>query len=157
MLAETSRAAGAALVVGAAAFAAFWGLSTADVSLLRAGQLALHGVSIVALSIGLLLMIRAGDIRDRSLLLVGVVLSVAGLLTVLPVLFLGLVLVALWSMRSGQPLVGAALLVGAVCILSVFVAGGRPGYEEAPNPGALETAVTLAGIAGIAGGLMGLG
>jgi len=153
------------MIAGGGAFLLFWGggllsKSTAvGLDLPWAIALCLHGVVIVGLSIGLIAHARKSDASGpiRLLTWAGVGATVAGLLTVQPLIFAGLGLVGLSAVLERRPSNGgAALLVGSVLGLVAYATGVRPG-EGAPALTGTQQAMTAVSVLAISAGCMLIG
>jgi hypothetical protein len=158
---------GWSLIVGGAAFGAFWAVSPTSIDdvLPWIAGLAVHGVSIVALATGLLLLAFAA-LRGPSgrWIAAGAGVAILGLLTVFPLFPAGLAVVAWGLWRDGWPRIATVpTLVGAsgLLILAVgrYVAVGAAiaGDEGAPGLAPTLAAAFVATIVLTAAGLIGLG
>lgn len=95
-----------------------------------------HGLSIAFLTIGLIALGRQSESTGsiRWLNWAGVGAAVIGLLTIQPLIFIGLGLVGLATVldRRGS-MGGAALAVGSLLYLAIYATGARLGFEDAPR------------------------
>jgi hypothetical protein len=161
---------GWALIVGGLAFALFWAgaaaSTTFDVDLPWFAGLAVHGISIVTLVTGLVLL-ALSTLRAPSgrIIAVGAGVAVLGLLMVFPLFPAGLAVVAAGLLRDGWPReVAMTTLVGALGLLALMVwryvtigeaiAGdeGAPPLETVPAIAYVVTVViTAAGVVMLGG------
>jgi hypothetical protein len=158
---------GWALIVGGVAFAAFWGVSAASTNgeLPWFAGLAVHGVSILALTVGLILLSKSAlPGPSGRVLAVGTAIAIVGLLTVFPLFPAGLAVVAFALGRDGWPRSATVTtLVGALALLTLSVwrqvaVGAAIGGEEGAPP--LSTTWAVAYVTAIlvtAAGLVMLG
>jgi hypothetical protein len=124
------------LVMGAVAFGLFWEtalLSDADIPVAIA--LGVHGISIVAIAIGLI-QFQLSASTDRSAIdWVGVVLTIAGTAASFVLLAVGLILVAISLLRAREWRdVSTLLVVGSIALLISYLLGARVGTEDAADP-----------------------
>lgn len=129
-LAETrapSKVGGWALILGATSFALFWTLAptSLDDTIPWVPSLAVHGVSIVSLAIGLGLLAR--DLlrppRPQTSAAVGAFLAAIGSFAFFPLFSIGLGLVAIGLLQTGYPRPAvASLAIGSAALLVVIVA-----------------------------------
>ena len=127
--------AGAALVAGGLAFAVIWVTSASDLNFPWIVSLGVHGTSIVLVGAGLLLTASRVDRPPwgRRLIVFGAWATVGGLLTVLPLIPVGLgIFGAGLIIARRSPAGGVALAAGATILLATYVLGARVGFEDAP-------------------------
>jgi hypothetical protein len=143
----SGRVGGWSLIVGAIAFAAFWGSTLLGREDPLAVSLGIHALSILLISVGLINVQEASDAASPLNWLgwVGVTATVLGLMMLLPLLAVGLVLVGLVSWLARRWVgSGVALIVGATALLAGYLPrDGRIGTEGAPAP-RLEIRLVLA-------------
>ena len=122
------------MIVGAIAFAVFWVLAPTSVNDVPwAAALAVHGVSIAALLIGLaaLALATSGDPRGRPMI-AGIAVTTLGLLTAFLLIPIGLAAVAIGILLiRGSRLAAVLLLGGSAGLVAVFAAGARVGIDDA--------------------------
>ena len=136
------------LVIGAVAFGLFWEaalLSDADIPVVI--SLGVHGISIVAIAIGLIHLQRWGSTDGSAIGWVGVALTIAGTAASFVLLAVGLILIAisLWLAREWRD-VSIILIVGSIALLMSYLLGARVGTEDAADP-SLAAAILFGGAA----------
>jgi len=117
--------------------------------------LSVHGLSIGLLSVGLIAHARYSDASRpiRLLTRVGVGATVTGLLTVGPLIYIGLWLVGLSAVLERRAsIAGAAFLLGSVLYLVAYATGVRLGFEDAPALTGAQQALTVISLVAIAAG-----
>ena len=130
---------GLLLVLGATAFLFFWGVwspSAINDDAPWVVGLSLHGVSIVLLSIGLILVARqvTEPVLGSRVTRAGAAVAVVGLLTVFPLIPLGLGIFAVGLVLAGRDKIGAVVAAaGSAVLLATVVLGARVGMEDAPE------------------------
>jgi hypothetical protein len=138
---------GWSLIVGAIAFAAFWGSALVGLEGPWVVSLGIHALSSLLIAVGLVNVQRAtGDAFPLGWLgWAGVAAAVLGLMVLLPLLALGLVLIGLVSCLARRWVgSGVALIVGATVLLVGYLhPDGRIGTEGVPAP-RLEIRLVLA-------------
>ncbi len=127
------------LVLGSCAFLIFWGAAPTSVNDTIPWPLALavHGMSIVLLSIGLVLTARyvTQPIAGYRMTRAGAAVAIAGLLIVFPLIPVGLGIFAVGLVLAGRDRIGAVVATaGSVVLLATYVLGSRVGMEDAPEP-----------------------
>ncbi len=158
---STSAWARRALAVGAIGFAVFWGVSptTANEDLPWIATLGVHGLVIACLAFGLgtlALEIRR-DPRARTMLL-GIGVTIAGILTAFLLIPIGLALVGIGLLIVRGSRVAAALLLGGSAgLVAAYAAGARVGMEGAGPMSSGEIAWFQVSVALTAAGLIALG
>lgn len=150
-----------AFVVGSIAFGVFWGVAPTSVNdgLPWMVTLAVHGLSIVCLVFGLgtFALAVVGDPRARTLLL-GMVVTITGLLTAFPLIPIGLAVVGVGLLIVRRARVAAILLLGGSAgLLAAYASGARVGMEGAPPMSSVEIAWFQVSVALAAAGLIALG
>jgi len=127
------------LVMGSFAFLIFWGTAptSLDDTIPWPLALAVHGMSIVLLSIGLVLTARyvTQPIVGYRVTRVGAAVAIAGLLTVFPLIPVGFGIFAVGLVLAGRDRIGAVVATaGSVALLATYVLGGaRVGMEDTPE------------------------
>lgn len=123
------------LIIGAMLFSVFWQLALFEVEGPWAITLGLHGLSSLAVAVGLILHQRLPETRVSLLSLIGVLLTVVGTLASFVVLALGLTLIAisLW-IDVGSRVPPVMLIAGSVVLAVSYVLGARVGTEGVPDP-----------------------
>lgn len=159
---ETARIRGGALSIGAGAFALFWDLAPTALNdeLPWMVTLAIHGVSLVSLVTGLILLMRDFRVLSAGTLIarMGLIIAVVGLLTVFPLIPVGFLLLAVGLLLVRVHRVAAFILgVGSVALLLSVVAGARVGMEDAPTLSGAATAWFQVSVWLIAAGLATIG
>ena len=155
-----------ALILGAVAFLVFWGSDVSwDDKLLGVAaawwiRLAVHGIAIVLITLGLILrywMTPAGDSATRyERIAAGA--SVAGLLTALPLFFVGIALLGVATIVArGLLAVGLALLLGAVLFAVTYGSGVRLGFEDGPPLSQIDKVLATSSITLLTIGICALG
>jgi hypothetical protein len=131
-----------ALIVAGLGSGTFWGLGLFDVfDAPWAAGLALHGLWVVSLAIGMIRLVQ--PLRGSAAVAgwVGVAATIIGMITSFPLFGVGLIAFAttLWEPEARRP-VAAALVVGAVLLLGSLPLEGRfdgAGTPELGTPAAL--------------------
>jgi hypothetical protein len=129
---------GWSLVLGSFAFFVFWGAAptSLDDAIPWSVALAVHGMSIVLLSIGLVLTARdvTRPIVGSWVTRTGVVVAIAGLLTVFPLIPVGFAIFAIGLVLAGRGRIGAVVATaGSLVLLATYVLGARVGMEDTPE------------------------
>jgi hypothetical protein len=129
---------GWSLVLGSFAFLIFWGAAPLSVNdaIPWPVALAVHGMSIVLLSIGLVLTARyvAEPIAGSRVTRAGAAVAIAGLLAVLPLIPVGFGIFAVGLVLAGRDRIAAVVVAaGSVVLLATYVFGARVGVEDAPE------------------------
>ena len=124
------------LVIGAVAFGLFWEaalLSDADIPVAIA--LGVHGISIIAIAMGLI-HLQLSASTDRSTIgWVGVALTIAGAAASFVLLAVGLILIVISLLRAREWRdVSVLLVAGSIALLISFLLGARVGTEDAADP-----------------------
>ena len=150
-----------AVVVGSIAFGVFWVISPTAVNdgLPWIVTLGVHGLSIAGLVYGLGTYAFAviGDPRARTIL-VGLAATIVGLLTLFPLIPIGLAVVGIGLLIVGLGRVAATLLLaGSTGLLAAYASGARVGMESAPPMSSAEIAWFQVSVALTAAGLIALG
>ena len=117
--------------------------------------LGVHGLAIGLLSVGLIAHARQSDASGpiRLLTWVGVGATVAGLLTVGPLIYVGLGLVGLSAVLGRRAsIAGAAFLLGSALYLVAYATGVRLGFEDAPELTGTQQALTVISLVAVATG-----
>ena len=132
------RIGGWSLVLGSFAFLIFWGAAPTSVNdaVPWLVALALHGMSMVLLSIGLVLTARCvtQPIVGCWVTRAGAAVAIAGLLTVFPLIPVGFGIFAIGLVLAGRDRIGAVVATaGSVVLLATYVLGARVGMEDAPE------------------------
>lgn len=132
------RIGGSSLVLGSFAFLIFWGAAPTSVNdtIPRLVALAVHGMSIVLLSIGLVLTVRdvTQPIVGSWVTRAGAAVAIIGLLTVFPLVPVGLGIFAIGLLLAGRDRIGAVVAAaGSMVLLATYVLGARVGMEDAPE------------------------
>lgn len=154
------------LILGALAFLVFWGSDVAwDDKLLGVAapwwiRLAVHGIAIVLMTSGLIMgnwIAPASDSATRyERIAAGV--SIAGLLTVLPLFFVGIALLGVVTIVARRLLaVGLALLLGATLFAVTYGSGVRLGFEDGPPLSQVDKVLAASSITLVTIGLCALG
>ena len=133
------RIGGWSLLLGSLAFLIFWGAAPTSVNdaVPWLVALAVHGTSIVLLSIGLVLTARnvTQPIVGSWVTRAGAAVAIAGLLTVFPLIPVGFGVFAIGLVLAGRDRIGAVVATaGSVVLLATYVLGSRVGMEDAPEP-----------------------
>jgi hypothetical protein len=163
-----SRLAGWALIFGASAFGLFWVLSATSINdpIPWLPSLAVHAVSIFGLAFGLVFLTLAVERPPwaRRAALVGVGLSLVGLLTVFPLLAVGLVVLGIALIEAGSPrlpttlvVIGGAAMAIVLILLAIQHDGRLFGDEGAPEFGLAGVLAFQASVVIVSLGLAGLG
>ena len=129
---------GWSLVLGSFAFLIFWGAAPTSVNdaIPWPVALAVHGMSMVLLSIGLVLTARyvTQPIVGSWVTRAGAAVAIAGLLTVFPLIPVGFGIFAVGLVLAGRDRIGAVVATaGSVVLLATYVLGARVGMEDAPE------------------------
>lgn len=129
---------GWSLVLGSFAFLIFWGAAptTANEAIPRPLALAMHGMSIGLLSVGLVLKARyvTLPIVGSWLTRAGAAVAIVGLLTLFPLISVGFGVFAIGLGLAGRDRIGAVVaMAGSVGLLATYVLGARVGMEHAPE------------------------
>ena len=155
-----------ALILGALAFLVFWGSDVAwDDKLLGAAvpwwiRLAVHGIAIVLMTSGLIMRNWIAPTSDAATryerIAAGV--SIAGLLTVLPLFFVGIALLGVVTIVArGLFAAGLALLLGATLFAVTYGSGVRLGFEDGPPLSQIDKVLAASSITLVTIGLCALG
>lgn len=126
--------------MGSSTFLIFWGVAPTAANdtgaFPRPLALAVHGMSIMLLSVGLVLKARyvtqppVGSRLTRA----GAAVAIVGLLTIFPLIPVGLGVFAIGLGLAGRDRSGAVLaMAGSVGLLAVYILGARVGMEDAPE------------------------
>jgi len=155
-----------ALILGAVAFLVFWGSDVAwDDKLLGVAapwwiRLAVHGLAIVFITLGLVMpfwMTPALDSATRYERIASG-LSIAGLLTVLPLFFVGIALLGVVTIAArGNLAAGLTLLLGAVLFAVSYGSGVRLGFEDGPPLSQIDRVLAASSITLVTIGICALG
>jgi hypothetical protein len=134
-----SRIGAWSLVLGSFAFLIFWGAAPTSVNDTIPWPLALavHGTSIVLLSIGLVLTARyvTQPIVGIRMTRAGAAVAIAGLLMVFPLIPVGFGTFTVGLVLAGRDRIGAVVATtGSVVLLATYILGARVGMEDAPEP-----------------------
>lgn len=159
---DTARIRGGALTIGAGAFALFWGLAPTALNdeLPWMVTLGFHGLSLVSLVTGLILLMRDFRLLSAGTLIarMGVIVAVVGLLTVFPLIPVGFLLLAVGLLLVRLHRAAAGMLgVGSVALLLSVITGARVGMEDAPTMSGPATAWFQVSVWLIAAGLATIG
>lgn len=116
----------------------FWGAAPTSVNdaIPWPVALAVHGMSISLLSIGLVLTARyvTQPIVGSWVTRAGAAVAIAGLLTVFPLIPVGFGIFAIGLVLAGRDRIGAVVATaGSVVLLATYVLGARVGMEDAPE------------------------
>lgn len=128
------RIGGLSLIAGSTAFLTFWVYSAASSSVIVpwSATLAVHGMSIILLSIGLVLVARNAPRRSTGYWMpwVGTAVAIAGLLTVFPLIPVGFGIFGVGLVLAGRDRLSAFIAVaGSVLLLMAVILGARVGME----------------------------
>ena len=155
-----------ALILGALAFLVFWGSDVAwDDKLLGTAvpwwiRLAVHGIAIMLITPGLIMRYWMTPTSDSATRYerIAAGLSIAGLLTVLPLFFVGVALLGVVTIVArGLLAVGLALLLGATLFAITYGSGVRLGFEDGPPLSQIDKILAASSITLVTIGLSSLG
>lgn len=166
--ARSSKLAGWALILGASAFGLFWGLAPTPINdaIDWVPSLAVHAVSIFGLAFGLVCLTLSVErpAWARNAARVGAGFSLVGLLTVFPMLAVGLALIGVALIAAGAPrlpstliLVGGAAMAIVLIVLAIQHDGRLFGDEGAPDFGPVGDLTFQSSVLLVSVGLVALG
>jgi hypothetical protein len=129
------------LLLGSVAFLVFWMNSVLfddqfyGYDLPWVLELAIHGCSILFLTIGLGGLMRDANAHGEPLLVIATpAIAIVGLFTILPLFFAGMGVLGLATVaRRRVASADLLLILGAVLFLAAWITGARPGFEDAPT------------------------
>lgn len=147
------------LIIGSVAFGLFWGSTLVDLQAPWMISLGMHGLSIILISFGLINRQRTADGSQfhRRLGWTAVAVTIAGLLTVVPLFATGFALVGLSLLTWRRWLPGAVLTLGGLVFFAAYVFGTRIGDEAASKPDAGLSVIFAVALVLIVGGLSAIG
>jgi hypothetical protein len=150
---------GCSLIAGSIAFGLFWGSALVNLEPPRMVSLAVHGLSILLISFGLINVQRHSDVSPilRNLGWIAVAVTVVGLWTVLPLFATGLALVGILSVSSRNLMRGTALTIGSLVFLAAYLFGTHIGEEGAREPSGTLSIIFASALVLIVGGLVATG
>ena len=154
----------ASLLLGSVAFLVFWINSALfddqfyGYDLPWALQLAIHGSSILFLTVGLAGVIRDANARgEPRLVIAALAIAIVGQFTFLPLFFAATGALGLaTAVRHKVTIANPPLILGAVLFLSAWVTGARPGFDDAPALNRWQEFLVASGVTFTAVGCAGL-
>jgi hypothetical protein len=150
---------GVSLIVGALAFGLFWGRELVEIQPPWMVSLAVHGLSILLISVGLIGM-QLETAAPPTLRTVGWVantITIVGLLTVLPLFLIGLACLGVLWVVSRAWVRGSVLMIGALVFLAAYLFGSRIGDEGAREIGPTLSVAFSSALLLIVGGIVSTG
>jgi hypothetical protein len=150
---------GMSLIAGAVAFGLFWGRELVEVEPPWMLSLAVHGLSILLISLGLINMQRKTEASpaQRTVGWIAVTMTILGLLTILPLFLIGLACLGILWVVSRNWVRGSAVTIGALVFLAAYLFGSRIGDEGARELSDALSAVFASALVLIVGGLVATG
>ena len=147
------------LIVGATAFLYFWGTAPTFINDITPWpvSLAVHGVSLVLLSTGLIwVALQVSEpVVGSWVTRAGAGVGIAGLLTVFPLIPLGFGIFSVGLVLAGRDRIGPTVATaGSAVLLAAVVLGARVGMEDAPELSDGLRVAFQAGVLLIAAGLV---
>jgi len=153
------KMAGISLIAGTVAFGLFWGRELVEVEPPWLLSLAFHGLSILLISVGLILIQRdtATSPTLRTVGWIAVTVTIVGLLTILPLFLIGLACLGILWVISRSWVRGSVLTIGALIFLAAYLFGSHIGDEGARELSPALRVVFASALVLIVGGLVAAG
>lgn len=162
---EPQRAAGVSIILAATLFWAFWfsallwqdgGVIIGLGEVAWTVQLAIHALTVLLLGWGLVMVTRSATER-RGPGMAGVVLLPLGMVTIPPVMWVGIVVLAAHAWAVNHRITAGMLLAGAGGLVTAYALGARVGTEGMPTLSTAQAAWYGAGLTVTALALVGIG